>query len=232
MGGLEFTKNQKLALVAIIGLIVIAVSIKLARNAGSAQYQGVVLKEPGQGADGVGVVTSDSDPAYSSGKTAGKVVFQVAGCVKSPDVYTLPAGSRIIDAIKAAGGAKADADLQSLNLAARIEDGSRIYVPSSQSPPASSAAPRSTSPPAGRTGKSSSRSSAVEKLRNPGDGVVHINSADANELQRLPGVGPSTAQKIMEYRGQIGHFTRVDQLDDVKGIGPAKLEKMRPFLAL
>ena len=86
MGGLEFTKNQKLALLAIIGLIVIAASIKLARNAGSARYQGVVLKEAGQGADGVGVVTSDSDPMSASGKSAGKVVFQVSGCVKSPPV--------------------------------------------------------------------------------------------------------------------------------------------------
>jgi competence protein ComEA len=231
MSRLEFTRNQKLALVAIIGLIAIAVSIKLARNAGSASYYGVVLKEPGQGGDGVDVVTSDSDSAYSPSKRAGKVVFQVAGCVKSPGVYTLPTGSRIIDGINTAGGAKADADLESLNLAATIEDGSKIYVPPTAASSASSA-PRPTSAPAGKTRKSSSRSSAVVKLRNPGDGVVHINSADANELQRLPGVGPSTAQRIMEYRAQVGHFTRVDQLDDVKGIGPSKLEKMRPFIAL
>lgn len=230
MGGLEFTRNQKLALIAIIGLIVIGVSVKLARNANSARYGGVVLNEAGS--DGVGVATSDSDPMQSSGRT-GKVVFQVAGCVKTPDVYTLPAGSRIIDGIRAAGGAMPNADLQSLNLAAPIEDGSKICVSPLPQPSASTVASRSAAKAStSSTSSSRSSSSGIEKLRNPGDGVVHINSADENELQRLPGVGPSTAQTIMEHRAKIGRFSGVDQLDDVKGIGPKKLEKMRPFVAL
>lgn len=160
-----------------------------------------------------------------------------------PDVYTLPRGSRIIDAIKAAGGAKPGADTESLNLAAKIEDGSRIFVPLPQQQPAGQIPIASNVPAASaqpdhvkisiiptKTGSSSSASGA--KFKNPGDGVVHINSADLDELQRLPGVGPSTAQKILDYRQQVGRFTSADQLDDVKGIGPAKLEKMRPFVAL
>ncbi len=230
MGGLEFTRNQKLALIAIIGLIVIAVSIKLARNANSARYHGVVLNEAGS--DSVGVATTDSDPMQASGKP-GKVVFQVAGCVKSPDVYTLPGGSRIIDGIRAAGGATSSADLQSLNLAAPIVDGSKIVVaPLPQARASTSVAQPKAEASTAAKPSSRSSSSGTEKLRNPGDGVVHINSADENELQRLPGVGPSTAQSIVEHRSKIGRFSSVDQLDDVKGIGPKKLEKMRPFLAL
>lgn len=232
MGGLEFTRNQKLALAAIIGLIAIAVSIKLHQNANSPVYGGVVLNEAGQSSDGVTVSTSDSDPT-SSDPNAGKVVFQVSGYVNSPNVYTLPRGSRIVDAIKVAGGAKPGADLQSLNLAARIEDGSHIVVPSARantSPTVASTLPQATMPPGSQT--KSTKDTGVAKLSRPGEGVVHINSADANELQRLPGVGPSTAQKIIEYRTQIGRFSSPEQLDDVKGIGPKKLEKMRPFLAL
>lgn len=226
MGGLEFTRNQKLALIAIIGLIVIGVSVKLARNANSARNEGVVLREAGS--DGVEVTASDSDQMQPFG-TTGKVVFHITGCVRSPGVYTLPAGSRIIDAIKAAGGETSNADIQSLNLAAPIEDGSKIVV--TPLSPGSMNGQRAAS--ASSIGKSSpGSSSSIDKLRNPGDGVVHINSADESELQRLPGVGPATARSIVEYRDKIGRFSRVDQLDDVKGIGPKKLEKMRPFLAL
>lgn len=230
MSGLDFTRNQKLALVVIIGLILIAVSIKLARNSASPVYGGVTLNEASPSGDGVNVTTSDSDSA-SSNPNAGKVVFQICGCVNSPNVYSLPRGSRIVDAVKVAGGPKPGADLQSMNLAAKIEDGSRIVVPSVQSNSAGASIVQPTALTSGsQPVKSSSSSSA--KLHTPGEGVVHINSADINELQRLPGVGPSTAQTILDYRARVGKFVRPEQLDDVKGIGPKKLEKMRPFVAL
>lgn len=243
MNGLDFTRNHKLALIALVGLIAIGVSVKLARNASSAVYTGVTLREAGQ-SDAVGVAVSDSDATQPSDPNAGKVTFQVAGCVIAPNVYTLPRGSRIIDAIKAAGGTKIGADTESLNLAAKIEDGSRIFIPTAQQQrQATGQAMVTTGATAPATpdhvkinvipSKSSSRSSSAGgKLRNPGDGVVRINTADITELQRLPGVGPSTAQKILDYRAQIGRFTSPEQLDDVKGIGPAKLEKMRPFVSL
>lgn len=240
MGGLELTRNHKLALIAIAGLIAIGVSIKLIRNASSPVYSGVTVREATS--DGVNVTTSDSDSTQPSDPNAGKVTFQVAGAVNAPNVYTLPRGSRIFDAIKSAGGAKIGADTESLNLAAKIEDGSRIFIPMAQqgsTQPAATTAPTAPATPDHVKinivpGKSRSTASAASggKLRNPGDGVVHINTADVTELQRLPGVGPSTAQKIVDYRQQIGRFTSPDQLDDVKGIGPAKLGKMRPFISL
>lgn len=237
MMGLEFTRNQKLALIAIVGLIAIGVSVKLVRNSASPVYGGIVLNEAGQGSDGVNVVTSDSD-STRPGSDSGKVIFQVAGCVNSPNVFSLPKGSRIVDAIKAAGGLKPGADIQSLNLAAKIEDGSRILIPSTQGNAGSTTAvaPQTASVTgsarSSTEGKAGSKSSSVEKFHNPGDGVVNINTADATELQRLPGVGPSTAQTILDYRSQIRRFSSAEQLDDVKGIGPKKLEKMKPFVTL
>jgi competence protein ComEA len=225
MSGIEFNQNQKLALIVIIGLSVIGLSYAHIRQSARQPVADVIVREPDQS----GAPSAERNPY------AGKVVFQVAGCVKAPGVYELPAGERVMKAVSAAGGPKENADLQAINLAAKIEDGSRIYVPSrdeTQSGRVPSC--RVYSPPtakAGETVRAGSRS-ASDKLRNPGEGTVHINSADENELQRLPGVGPATAGKILEYRGQIGKFSRPEQLMDVKGIGPKKFEKMRPFVTL
>ncbi len=207
----EFTRNQKLVLIAIIGIVVLGVAFKLARNTQSRIHGDVVLTEPAQDDNG------------------GNVIFQIAGCVNKPDVFTMPKGTRVFEGIKMAGGPTADADLESLNLAAKIEDGSKIYIPSKSETTTETAV--MAMPVAGKS-KSTSRSASSNKLHNPGDGKVNINTADANELQRLPGVGPSTAQAILEYRSQIRRFGSVDQLDDVKGIGPKKLEKLRPFVSL
>lgn len=207
----EFTKNQKLVLVAIIGVAVLGLALKLARNTQSRIHGNVVLTES----------TEDDN--------GGKVIFQVAGCVNKPNVLTMPKGSRIIDGIKMAGGPKSDADLESLNLAAKIEDGSKIYVPSKSE--ISDTTTVMTMPAAGRS-QSAAKAGPSDKLHNPGDGKVNINTADAGELQRLPGVGPSTAEAILTYRSQIRRFSSVDQLDDVKGIGPKKLDKLRPFVSL
>lgn len=228
MLGLDFTKNQKLALLALIGLSAIALSVAFSRNRAGGDE--VVLREPGSAP--AQVVATDSDPMPYSGdqNRPGKVVVHVVGCVNMPGVYTLPTGSRVFEAIKAAGGAKPSANLQAINLAARAEDGSRIEVPSTQ-PSAPQAPTYATAATACATGASSAASTGG-KLQKPGEGTVNINRAAVDEMQRLPGVGPSTAEKIVEYRSQIGRFTSPEQLMDVKGIGPKKLEKMRPFIAL
>jgi competence protein ComEA len=235
MPGLEFSRNQKLALCVLIGLSAIGLSFSHVRNAlrGSGE---VVLREPGQPGS-PGAIASDSDrpPASDVPPDAGKVVFQVAGCVKCPGVYSLADGKRVADALKAAGGSKPNADPQAINLAARIEDGARIYVPAKGENSAGvriSFAPGALSGSSSRAHGRSSPAAASGKLRVPGEGTVSINMADSVELQRLPGVGPATAQKILDYRGQIGRFTSVEQLMDVKGIGPAKLDKIRPFVVL
>ncbi len=176
------------------------------------------------------------------------VVFHVSGAVKSPGVYYMREGGRVFSAIQSAGGAREDADLEVLNLAERVTDGEKIVVPSKaetasgsgtnpQIPDSGGGGGMSFSPgmPTGGVPiiikPNSSSESSSNKLKNPGEGVVNVNTASITELQRLPGVGPSTAQKIIDYRTQNGRLAKPEDMENVKGIGPKKLEKMLPFLA-
>lgn len=127
-----------------------------------------------------------------------------------------------MDAIELAGGATADANLDVLNLAERVRDAQQVYV---QSKSAQVTTP--VSGPASSYTSSSSSSSTKSPI-----GMININTAGIAELDRLPGVGPVTAQKIIDYRKQIGRFTSVDQLIEVSGIGPKKMEQMRPYVTL
>ncbi len=228
MSGFDFTHNQKLLLCVLIGLAAIGLSVSHARRTGCATSS-VTLREPGGS-----VVVSGSEPAPApapaSRPGSGTVTVHVVGGVRNPGVYTLPEDSRVVNAIDAAGGAVLSADLEAINLASKLQDGSQINVPvraTTFTAVGVGPQPSTVQPPP----QVASRESGG-KLKSPGEGVVHINSADAGELQRLPGVGSATAQKILEYRNQIGGFSQPEQLSEVKGIGPKKWEKMRPFVAL
>jgi competence protein ComEA len=144
------------------------------------------------------------------------LVVHVAGAVADPGVHELPAGSRVVDAIESAGGLTAEADGSRINLAAPVADGERVYVPK-----VGEAAPP---PVAGDSGGSSAAAAST--------GPVDLNSADESALDALPGVGPATAAAIIQHREQIGRFTSVDQLLDVRGIGEAKLEQLRPLVTV
>ena len=135
--------------------------------------------------------------------------IHVAGAVARPGVYSLPRGSIVQEAITAAGGLQGDADLARLNLAQPLEDGRRIEVPLLVESVASSGVLL-----------------AGSKVRLP------LNSATAPELEQLPGIGPVLAQKIIEYRDQFGPFQRFEDLLQVEGIGPAKLEGLRDLLVV
>jgi competence protein ComEA len=152
-------------------------------------------------------------PGVSSPDTAGSVVVHVAGAVNRPGLVALPAGSRVADAVAAAGGSTLDADLERVNLAAKVTDGQRVLVPRAGEPAATEA-----------TGSSAGA--------NPTGGVapsgpIDLNTATAIELDALPGVGPATAAAIVTYRDQHGKYTSIDALLDVPGIGPAKLAQIR-----
>ncbi|HVM02968.1 MAG TPA: helix-hairpin-helix domain-containing protein [Acidimicrobiales bacterium] len=143
------------------------------------------------------------------------VTVHVAGQVVSPGVYALASGGRVADAVVAAGGAAAEADVEQLNLAARVSDGERVYVPrKGESPPAA------TVPPAAGGGA---------KAATPA-GPVNLNTATAEQLDALPGVGPATSRAILAYRSSHGRFRSVTELLEVPGIGPAKLEALRPLV--
>ena len=173
----------------------------------------------------VPVTTSDAarDGAVPGGPTAGvgNVFVHVTGAVARPGVVTLRAGSRVADAVDAAGGATADADTEQLNLARVLSDGEQIRVPR-----VGEVLPDPAPQPTGTAGTGARTASGK-----PGDGgasgTVNINTASASELEKLPGIGPALAQRIVECRDSHGPFASVDALTDVPGIGKAKLEALR-----
>ena len=142
-----------------------------------------------------------------------RLVVHVVGAVERPGLYRLDDGSRVDDAIERAGGAKPKAALELVNLAAPVADGQQIVVPARGATPAASAPGAAGSPgaPAAR---------------------VSLNSATLEQLDALPGIGPVTAQKILDYRAKKGAFGSIDELDAVPGIGPARLEQLKELVDL
>jgi competence protein ComEA len=143
--------------------------------------------------------------------TIATVAIHVAGNVLKPGVYEMPADSRVVDAIRIAGGANAIADLNAINLANRLNDAQQVYVPAvgEKVPPSSN----------GLSAGGVGTGSATNSVEYP----ININTADVALLDELPGVGPSTAQAIVTYRDQNGPFASVSGLEEVPGIGPAKV---------
>ena len=137
------------------------------------------------------------------------ILVDVAGWVRKPGVYEFQQGQRVIDAVKAAGGARQGADLTALNLAAPLTDGTQILVL--------------------KQGASSSTGSSGTGTSSGSGTLININTASETELEQLPGVGPVTGAAIIEYRTKNGPFASVDELDNVSGIGPATLEEIRPM---
>lgn len=195
---------------ALIIVVVLISAVGVWRHAASRERAQAFAQSSSEGEESesapVAAGPSPSAPA-SAGDNADVVVY-VSGAVASPGVLTLPATSRVIDAITAAGGARPEADLESINLARILVDGEqiRVGVVGESPPPASSAA----GPTAG-TGT-----------------CVRLATATEDELQTLPGIGPALATRIISYRSTHPRLTSVEELDDVPGIGPSLIEKIRP----
>lgn len=218
----NFTRHQLIAAGVIIAVALIGTVVLVAKS-------GVFSPAGGQ------------IKFMEAGAPAGKpeqpqtIRVHVAGKVNKPGVYDLEPGSRVMDAIEAAGGALPNTDLESINLAEKLTDGQQVYIaPKGRiAPPKVSVVRGGTSPARSAvSGEAISRSSGPKKLTRPGEGTVNINTAGFEELQRLPGIGPAMAQRIIDYRTEHGRFQSVEELDEVRGIGPAKLAKMRPFVTL
>ena len=142
---------------------------------------------------------------------ARKVVVHVVGQVYKPGLYSLPEGSRVDDAIKRAGGPKPKAALALVNLAAPVADGQQVVVPSN---------------------REAAQALAGGAVAGGAGNRVHLNSATLDQLDELPGIGPVTAQKILDYRSEHGAFGSVEELDAVPGIGPATLDELRDLVDL
>jgi competence protein ComEA len=150
--------------------------------------------------------SSGPDAGLSIRSGGGDLVVDVAGAVREPGVYRLPEGARVVDAVERAGGAAPGALLEGINRAARLTDGQQVVVP--------------------ERGSSTVGSAGVETEGGP----IGLGTATVEELDTIDGIGPVTAQKIVEYRDQKGGLSSVEQLDEVSGIGPATMESLRARL--
>ena len=197
------------AVAALIIVVVLIAAVGVWRHAASRERAQALAQSSSEreesGSAPVAAGPSPSAPA-SAGERTDDVVVYVSGAVASPGVLTLPAHSRVIDAITAAGGATPEADLESINLARILVDGEQIRVGVvGESPPPASAG----------TGADAQV-------------CVRLATATETELQTLPGIGPALAQRIISYRATHPRLSTVEELDDVPGIGPSLIEKIRP----
>jgi len=172
-----------------------------------------------QGEPAGGVTYADSSNGRGSGgalavdaEGGADVVVDVAGAVADPGVYRLPAGARVNDALQRAGGATARAEVEAINLAARLTDGQQVVVPERMKASATVAA--------GGAGGTSSDPEAP----------INVGTASVDDLDTIEGIGPVTAQKILEFRDQHGGISSIDQLDQIDGIGPATMDALRSRL--
>jgi competence protein ComEA len=159
-------------------------------------------EDPGTSAASAGAASAGVEPAAPTG-----LVVYVVGAVRRPGLYTLAPSSRVADAVERAGGVTRKADPAALNLAAPVADGQQVLVPARL--------PRAVA--------------AAQGVPTPGipAGPIQLSSATAEQLDSLPGIGPATAQKILDYRAEHGAFRSVEELDEVPGIGPTRVEQLR-----
>jgi competence protein ComEA len=197
----ELSRSQ----LAIYGAVAVALLLLGARairaeGSGDSSYSSSLNSSPS--AAGSGSFTLDS------GSSGGDVVVDVTGAVARPGVYRLPSGARVTDAVHRAGGATGSAMLEAINLAARLADGQQVVVPKRGPGGAPLAAAGTASE----------------------EGPISLGTATVEQLDTIDGIGPVTAQDIVEFREQHGGLPSVDQLDQVSGIGPATMESLRARL--
>jgi competence protein ComEA len=161
--------------------------------------------------------TTGPAPSASAGQPTGRLIVDVVGKVRQPGIVTVPKGSRVYEAIDAAGGLRGRVDTTTLNLARELVDGEQVLVGIE---------------PVDAAGEPASGAGGTGAAGGPGAAKINLNTATLEQLDTLPGVGPVTAQAILDWREGEGPFTSVDDLLDVKGIGDATLAELRDLVVV
>jgi len=218
----SFSRKQLLVYVA-LGIIVVAVGARFLLSSGSdaeGQQAGVVLAASPEA----------SSPSPSGTPTPAEVVVDVCGAVVRPGVYRLSPEARVCDAVDLAGGATAKAELSAVNLAARLVDGQQIVIPEKGEPAGGGASPGGE--PSAGGGEPAAGGDPSSGGQSGGSMPVDLNTATLEQLDALSGVGPATAQKIIDFREANGGFSSVEQLLDVPGIGDAKFAALKDLVTI
>ncbi len=225
---MQLSRRQIVAYVA-VAAVVVAVGVRYVvapKSAGGGGGTPLVLSTAAPGGQSPGAPAALASPGASAAATpAADALVYVCGAVRSPGVVRLPQGSRVGDALALAGGATAEAELAAVNLAAKVADGQQVLVPEKAPPGSGPAAAGVASLAAGGSGGGSSPAGAPAS-------PVNINTASLEELDSLQGVGPSTAQKIVDYRTANGPFASIDDIKNVSGIGDAKFAAIKDSITV
>jgi competence protein ComEA len=195
-------KSIKIAVFAIVGLVILSVFLINGNKSEDVSSESV----------------ADTEIAESAEESADVLIVDISGAVNNPQVVELTADSRISDAIQAAGGLTDDADISQINRAQILQDGEKIYIP------------KKGEKTGAETASGTSSSSAVGSSGSAGK--VNINTAGSDELQKITGVGPATAEKIINYRSANGSFRSPEDLKKVSGIGDKTYEKMKDQISI
>jgi competence protein ComEA len=188
--------RSQVVVYAAIAVALLLLGARAIRGEGSAEPSFAAADTGGAGSGSFSVSGQSSD-----------LVVDVTGAVGRPGVYRMPSGSRVNDAVTRAGGPTAKAELEAVNLAARLADGQQVVVPERLA-----------------TGAAASATVTAE------DGPISLGTATVGQLEEIDGIGPVTAGDIVDFRDQHGGLSSVDQLDQVPGIGPATMEALRERL--
>ena len=205
--------KQKIIKIAIAGIVVVLAIVYYFSTKEENTYDDILASD-------VVVENKVEDAKQEPEKESSFIKVYVAGEVNNPGVIELEEGSRIEDAIEGAGGVKAEANLKNINLAYAISDGEKIYIPN-----------------IAEAGQETEESFLLESPSNgniekSSKGKININKATATELTSVPGIGQSTAQKIIAYREENGKFQAIEDVKKVSGIGDSKFESMKDYLSV
>lgn len=233
---MNFSRRELLVVYVLLGLLLVGSGVLVwqglrarpaSARSGQPSASGQALGQAGQPGQATGSATHPGQ-APGQGETGRQpqkppILVHVAGAVKSPGVYQLDRGARVVDAIYAAGGTAAEGRSDVMNLAAPVSDGERVYVPSAKEVEAGFSGTGS-GPGGSGTGSPNWGSG--------GGGKVNVNRAGPDALDKLPGVGPAMAERIIQYRQTKGPFQKVDDLRNVPGIGERKFKDLEPYVTV
>jgi len=249
----QLTRAQTIGIVALLIVVTGWIGVTVLHTGQTPSTPGIVVREAQPASGPIPPLANPSGsqpPAPSSspapGTSDGEIVVHVAGAVRQPGVYHLNPGARNEDAVHAAGGFTSAANPDAINLAAHSEDGSQLYIPTRAERPSGGMDPQASAPlPSASRGASAAPTSHTKiakgsgasshssnKLTDPSQGQINLNTADSAQLQRIPGIGPAMAERILAYRRTAGRFQSPDDLLQISGIGDKKYQKMRPFLSV
>lgn len=207
--------KQKIIIGILIAILVIGIGI-----------YGFVTMQNEENSIDINAMLEKENIEQNNSEQEEKIVVHITGEVNKAGVVILPKGARIADAIEAAGRTTKEADLEQINLAYVLEDGQKIYIPNQKDKEANSEKVYITS-------ESGNNVIVKDTITSKGENKkVNINQATQSELETLPGIGPSIASRIIEYRQQNGKFNTIEDLKNVKGIGDAKFENVKKYIVV